>query len=397
MEKWITEDEKAVMEWPKFSQKEEQAVLRVLRDGDVSTHPVIQELEIDYATYTGRKYCVAHNNGTSALMAAFHALDLKPGNEILVPTATFWASVVPMVWNGLVPIFCESEPTTLGIDPEDMRRKITARTKAIVVVHLWGLPCKMDEISALCKEFDLKIIEDASHAHGATWEGQKCGSLGDISVLSLQGDKLAPAGEGGILLTDSYEHWEKTICFGDITRIIHLETPQRRFAATSMGIKTRIAPMSAALGRVALAQLDQNNRERNKSHRWLSEKLEELGFNCYLPKGGTKRVYFEFLIRHRDDNFNVAEFIEILQQHGCNVGVPRYPLLHQQPFFNENTILDIGRYPESINLPKYNEQLFPNTEKENARMIKLPNFCRWNEALLEEYLSAFKKALKCIS
>jgi perosamine synthetase len=388
----VTLDHGPATRWPVFDHEAENAVLDILRDGNVSTHPVIRELEHDYAAFAGRRHAVAHNNGTSALLAAFHALDLQPGDEILVPTATFWASVLPMVWCGLVPVFCESETDTLGIDPEEIRRKITPRTKAVVIVHLWGLPCKVGEIRRVCEEFDLRIIEDASHAHGAAYHGEPCGALGDISVFSLQGDKLAPAGEGGIFLTDNSDYWERAICLGDITRIIELDNASRRFAATSMGIKTRIAPMSAALGRVSLRKLSEFNRVRNENHRWLSEHLERLGFDCFLPPPGIERVYFEFLIRHRDPTFDTARFLEILQGLGCQVRVPRYPLLHEQPFFRENHIAKIGRYPADIRLPDYANIEFPETDRENRRLIKLPNFCHADRGLLEQYRAAFEHA-----
>jgi perosamine synthetase len=299
-----------------------------------------------------------------------------------------------MVWGGLVPVFCESETETLGIDPAEIRRKITSRTRAVVIVHLWGLPCKVDEIRSVCEEFDLRIIEDASHAHGAAYHGRPCGALGDISVFSLQGDKLAPAGEGGIFLTDNSDYWERAICLGDITRIIELLGPSRRFAATSMGIKTRIAPMSAALGRVSLRKLPEFNRVRNQNHRWLSEHLERLGFDCFLAPPGVERVYFEFLIRHRDVAFDTAPFLEILQDLGCQVRVPRYPLLHEQPFFRENQLARIGRYPADIRLPDYAQLEFPGTERENRRMIKLPNFSHPDRGLLEQYRSAFEHGLE---
>ena len=135
--------------WPRLGAEEEEAVLRVMRDGNITTHPVIRELEADYAAFSGREFAVAHNNGTSALMAAFHALGLQPGDEVLVPTATFWASVLPMLWFGLVPVFCNSETERLGPDPDDMRRRITPRTRAMVTVHLWGMPCKWTELKAL--------------------------------------------------------------------------------------------------------------------------------------------------------------------------------------------------------------------------------------------------------
>ena len=390
--KIVTLDHEPATRWPVFDRDAEEAVLQILRDGNVSTHPVIRELEHDYAAFTGRRHALAHSNGTSALLAAFHALDLQPGDEILVPTATFWASVLPMVWCGLVPVFCESELDTLGIDPDDMRRKITDRTKAVVIVHLWGLPCKVDEIRRVCSEFDLRIIEDASHAHGAIDRGRPCGTLGDISVFSLQGDKLAPAGEGGIFLTDDADYWERAVGLGDITRIIELQSPAMRFAATSMGIKTRIAPMSAALGRVSLRKLPEFNRVRNENHRRLSEHLERLGFDCFLPPAGVERVYFEFLIRHRDPAFDTARFMENLQRLGAQVRVPRYPLLHEQPFFRENHIAAIGRYPPGTHLPDYAHIEFPQTERENRRLIKLPSFCQPDHGLLEQYRAAFEHA-----
>lgn len=389
--KIITLSHETATRWPVFDEEDEAAVLRILRDGNASTHPVIRELENDYATFAGRRHALAHANGTSALLAAFHSLHLSPGDEILVPTATFWASVLPMIWCGLVPVFCESEPRTLGIDPADIARKITLRTKAVVIVHLWGLPCQVDEIQKICIERGLHLIEDASHAHGATFHGKKCGALGDISVFSLQGDKLAPAGEGGIFLTDDANFHERATCLGDITRIAELDSLLRRFAATSMGIKTRIAPMSAALGRASLRKLPETNQLRNANHRWLSEQLEPLGFDTFLPPPGVERVYFEFLIRHRDENFDTARIIESLQRLGAHVTRPRYPLLHEQPFFREGHIREIGRYSTGVKLPDYSHLGFPVTERENQRLIKLPNFCQPADELLHQYSEAFRR------
>ena len=168
----VTADLKATHRWPLLTQEDEQAVLGVMRDGNISTHPVIRQLEADYVTFSGRRFALAHCNGTAALLAAFFALDLEPGDEILVPTATWWASVLPMLWVGLVPVFCEGEPDRLGIDPVDMEARITKRTRAIVVVPLWGFPSKMTEILAIAKKHGLRIVEDASHAQGASWRGR---------------------------------------------------------------------------------------------------------------------------------------------------------------------------------------------------------------------------------
>lgn len=379
--------------WPILGSQEEKSVLNIMRDGNISTHPVIRQLEEDYKSYAGAKYALAHNNGTSALLAAFFALDLCPDDEILVPSATFWASALPMLWLGLVPVFCDSELETLGICPKSIERSITSKTKAIVVVHLWGRPCQMDEIYKIAKKHNLKIIEDASHAHGATWRGRQCGTLGDIGVLSLQGDKLAPAGEGGIFLTENYDYYERAICLGDITRIIQLETPQRRFAATSFGVKTRIAPLSAAIAVEQLKKLDSHNQIRNQNAIYLSHKLEKLGFQCYRDKEYTERTYFEFIISYDEDDIAISPelLVQALCKEGCHVSLPRYVLLHQQPFFTEGHFKKILRSQLSEKLlPDYKSKTLPTVEGMRC-FIKLPNFTSDDLSILDKYALAFEK------
>lgn len=391
----VTLDQTEANRWPVLTDDDERAVLRILRDGDISTHPVIRELEADYRAFTGMPHALAHCNGTAALLAAFWAIGLEPGDEVLVPSATFWASVLPLVWLGAVPVFCESEPERLGLDPADLARRLTARTKAIVVVHLWGLPSRMTEILAFANQHGLKVVEDASHAQGALWRGRACGTLGDVSVFSLQGGKLAPAGEGGMLLCRDEALLERAMCLGDITRIIELQSPARRFAATSFGIKTRIAPVSAAIARNQLAHLDENNRRRNANLGYLSEGLERLGIHTFQGPLHVERVYFEYLVRPDLDalGLNSQQLIEALRAEGCHVGLPRYPLLHQQPFFTEGAFRQVMRPAADATLPDYASVSLPVTERVNAGMMKLPSFPWAEQALLDQYLHAFEKVL----
>jgi len=135
------------------------------------------------------------------------------------------------------------------------------------------------------------------------------------------------------------------------------------------------------------------NRVRNENHRWLSEHLERLGFDCFLPPADIERVYFEFLIRHRDPAFDVSHFMKTVQGLGCQVRAPRYPLLHEQPFFRENRIADIGRYPAGVRLPDYAHLELAQTERGNRRLIKLPNFCHPDRGLIEQYRAAFEHAI----
>jgi dTDP-4-amino-4,6-dideoxygalactose transaminase len=390
----VTHDHEPVCRWPHFDAQDEQAILAVLRDGNVSTHPVIRELEQAYAARFKRRHAVAHCNGTAALHAAFFALNLQPGDEILVPSATFWASVLPMCWHGLVPVFCESEPQRLGIDPADMERRITPRTRAVVVVHLWGMPSKMSEIRAVAARHGLKIIEDASHTHGASWRDIPCGALGDISVFSLQGDKLAPGGEGGVLLCDDDACHERVLCLGDITRIIGLPGAARRFAATSFGIKTRIAPLSAALGRSQLAKLDEHNAQRNANHQRLSLALEALNFETFLPPPHIRRVYFEYIIRPRDPTLPMELLIEGLQAEGCRVTQPRYPLLHQQPFFTEGHWRAVARLGEVHEVTDYRQLSLPATEAASQTLLRLPVFPNADNGLIDDYIEAFTKVIE---
>jgi perosamine synthetase len=392
----VTADHAAATRWPLLGEEDEQAVRRVLRDGNLSFHPVVRELEDDYRALTGRRHALAHNNGTAALLAAFFALDLDPGDEVLAPSATWWASVLPMLWVGLVPVFCESEQERLGIDPVDMERKITERTRAVVVVHLWGMPAKMTEILALAERHKLKIIEDASHTHGARWRGRPCGSLGDISMFSLQNDKLAPAGEGGIFLTDDDVYHERAVCLGDVARIMQLETPQQRFAATSFGIKTRMAPLSAAVARVQYRQLAQHNRVRNANLEYLSEALEALGcFHTFRAPAHIERTYFEYIIHYDAERggLPIETLVTALQAEGCLVMAPRYPLVHEQPFFTEGHWRRILRAPTRVPDLVYEPGMLHQTREYGQSLLRLPSFPNAGREILDQYIEAFRRVL----
>jgi len=392
----VTADHEPALRWPILTTADEAAVLGILRDGNLSTHPVIRELECDYRSLTGMPHALAHCNGTAAMLAAFHAIDLKPGDEVLVPSATFWASVLPMLWLGALPVFCESEAERMGLDPADLERRVTSRTRALVVVHLWGLPSKMTEIMAAARRHGLKIVEDASHAHGATWRDRPCGSLGDVAVFSLQGDKLAPAGEGGVLLCRDEEAFERAACLGDITRIAELSSPAQRFAATSFGVKTRIAPLSAGVARVQLRHLEERNLKRNHNIEYLSSALECLGFHTFLPPAHVRRVYFEFLVRPDPEKVRLPldSLIRALQAEGCRVSSPRYPLLHQQPFFTEGHFRTIARLPPSIEAPSYAPDALPTTEREGRGLMRLPGFPSADRVILDQYIDAFRKVIE---
>ncbi len=390
----VTLDDSGCYRWPLITDREEQAVLEVLRSGDLSFHPVTRQLEDDYRRLLGREFALAHCNGTAALLAAFFALDLQPGDEVLVPSATFWASVVPMLWLGALPVFCDIERDRLGLDPEDVERKITERTRAMVVVHLWGLPSKMTELAEISRRHGLRIIEDASHAHGATWRNRPCGTLGDVSVFSLQSSKLAPAGEGGMLLTDDEKLFERAVCLGDMMRILELPGEARSLAGTTFGIKTRMACLSAAVGRVQLGRLKKLNRRRNENIRYVSRALERLHFDTFPGPSHVERVYFEFIVRLPADlPLSRNQLVAALQAEGCRVEAPRYPLLHRQPLFAGGLFRRIARLPNNVAPPDYGNSRLPRTEYECEHLLRYPTFPSAERPLLDQYVGAIEKVL----
>ncbi len=383
--------------WPIITEQDEQAVLNVLRSGNLSLHPIVNELEDDYKKLTGRNFALTHNNGTSAILSGLHAIGIQPFDEVIVPSATWWSSVMPVLHCGGVPVFAELEPTCLGLDPEDVERKITDKTKALVIVHLFGMPSKMDELIAIAKKHNLKILEDASHAHGATYKGKPIGSFGDVSIFSMQGNKLCPSGEGGILLCDDQETYESAIRLGHYERLLGLESQNKYFAATGFGFKFRMAPMAAALAHSQLQSMQERNERRNKNCEYLSRKLETLGFETFLSTDDAKRVYFEFLVRYDDNKTGlpINTLATALQAEGAHVAAPRYPLLHQQPVFTHKVWSKIARLPATDENPirVYDPTDLPSTTLGNGSLLKLPSFPSANTALLDQYASAFEKVI----
>ncbi len=393
----VTLDQTEANRWPIITDEDVTAVTDVLRSGELSINPINRLLESDYRSFFGVKHALACCNGTSAIFAALHGFGLEPGDEVIVPSATYWASVMPVLWCRAVPVFCESEMDQLGLDPDDVEAKITPRTRAMVVVHLWGMPSKMDRLLDIARRHNLKVFEDASHAHGAKHNGRLVGTLGNAAVFSLQTQKLAPAGEGGMLLTNDDALHEHAVCLGHFERVLELETPARRFAGTGFGLKHRMAPLSAALARVQFEHLTERNARRNENLKYLSLKLEPLGIKTFLAPDGVERVYFQYLVENQESRTKLPtdRLVAALRAEGCEVAAPRYPLLNQQPVFTEDRFIDIaqlGSLPRET-LPTYQPDALPNTQAANQRMIQLPSFPRADHVLLDQYALAFEKVV----
>ena len=206
---------------------------------------------------------------------------------------------------------------------------------------------------------------------------------------------MAPAGEGGSLLTNDNTYAERAMCMGDMVRVLELNTPAARFAGTTFGIKTRMAPLSAALARTQFKYLDERNARRKESILYLSERLERLGFHTFQSPPHVDRVYFEFLVRYDAKRWGLDrdQLIDALKAEGCEVGFPRYPLVHQQPLFTEGVNRTIPAMRGVANLPEYCADALPRTQAANNDMLKLPSFPSATRPLLDQYAVAFEKVL----
>lgn len=200
-----------------------------------------------------------------------------------------------------------------------------------------------------------------------------------------------------MLVTNDAQLWEKALLLGHFERVLDLPTPNRRFAATGMGLKLRMSPLNAAVARVQLKHLQQRNRKRTQNIVYLSQRLEALGFETFLSPANVQRVYFEFLVRYNAQRTKlpIGDLVSALKAEGVRVENPRYPLLHQQPLFTEGHWAKIARLSPTRErpLPQYDPQSLPQTESNNGKMLKLPSFPSASTELLDQYAAAFEKVL----
>ncbi|MCP4455803.1 MAG: DegT/DnrJ/EryC1/StrS aminotransferase family protein, partial [Planctomycetes bacterium] len=222
--------------WPLYREAEEEAVLKLIRH---PSYEPISVLEKDWKAYTGSPYVKAHCNGTSALASMFFALDLPPGSEIMVPSYTFFATIVPMRLFGLVPVFVDINPLTLNMDLEDAKRRLTKNTRAILPVHWIGLPCDMDHIQDWADEKGLIVLEDAAHAQGASLKGRRMGTWARMGIFSFQGTKPLPAIEGGMGMYQQASDYERAATFGhySVPASFPGSSDYARYNGTGLGVK----------------------------------------------------------------------------------------------------------------------------------------------------------------
>lgn len=259
--------------WPSFSEEEVNAVSQVLRSNKVNywTGQEGREFEKEFATYTNSKYAIAVANGTLALDLALQALDINAGDEVIVTSRTFIASISSIINAGATPVFADVELNNQNISAVTISSVLSAKTKAIICVHLAGWPCEMDDIMALANKHSLYVIEDCAQAHGATYKGRSVGSIGHIGAWSFCQDKImTTGGEGGMLTTNDEKLWRKAWAFKDHGKSYaavyeQAHPPGYRWLHESFGTNWRLTEMQSAIGRIQLKRMPSWTKLRNQN------------------------------------------------------------------------------------------------------------------------------------
>ena len=235
---------------------------------EISGYPkFLKKFEKDFANYIGKEYGITFCNGTSSIEAAIYALNFSSNDEILVTSSIFHADLGPIKNLNCKIVFVDIDKETLTIDCNDLKNKITNQSKGLLIVHPWGYPCNMDEITKITKENNLKLIEDCSHAHGALYNNKKIGSFADISCFSLQGGKAVAAGEGGISLTNNKDYFLRMSVYGHFNRhqaelMSHKDL--KEFSKTGISKKLRAHPLGISLAAVDLDNLSNLNKHKKE-------------------------------------------------------------------------------------------------------------------------------------
>lgn len=342
--------------------------------------PVVREFEEEWRRWIGTKYALSVMNGTAALWSAFFGLGVGPGDEVICPSYTWICTISPALMLGARPVFCESNPNTLLVDPDDIRRRITPRTKAIVVVHLWGFVCDMDAIMAISRESGIPVVEDCAHAHGARYKGRMCGGIGHAGCWSLQGTKPLSGGEGGMMVTNDTECFERACLIGQVNRIKGVDLVTERYAEhqpLGLGIKFRSHPLGIGIAKVQLAKLPELNRRRRRYIEAVEEGIRDLpGMRPVMQYEGAERAgFYDFPLIYdaRQTGLSRDRFVDAVRQEGLPARTSPYPLLHTLPLFaNGFDIFTRNRGPLCGDYPGYREGDFPATERMHRQLVFLP-------------------------
>lgn len=337
---------------PVIGEEEVKAVVRVLKSGMLAQGEEVRLFEQEFSEYIGVKHAVAVANGTAALDIVLKALGLGSGDEVITTPFSFIATANAVLYQGAKPVFADIDPKTYNLDPDSVLENITSRTKAIIVVHLYGQPADMKAFKEIAADYKLFLIEDAAQAHGAEFMGQKVGSIGDAGIFSFYPTKNMTTGEGGIITTNNDDIARKA-------RLLRDHGQTRKYEHEILGWNLRMTNIAAAIGRVQLRKLELFNNIRSKNAGKLTNGLKNIkGISTPYVDPRVKHVWHQYVIRVEDEYpLGRDELKKHLEAKGIGTAIHYPKPIHQQPLYKH-----LG-YPPDI---------CPNAIEASRRVLSLP-------------------------
>jgi dTDP-4-amino-4,6-dideoxygalactose transaminase len=326
--------------WPRWIPETDEArLLQVIRSGTWSRAAVVSEFERRWAEAMGAKRCLAVVNGTNALITALAQLDVGAGDEVILPPYTFIATPQAVLMNGAIPIFCDIDPATYQLDPAKIEAKITSRTRAILPVHILGLPADMTAILAIAKKHGLLVVEDACQGWMAEISGKKCGTFGNAGCYSFQNSKNMAIGEGGAIVSDDDAFMDRCFSYHNYGNAYGSAVGAVGGGSVMLGTKLRITEYQAAIGLAQLARLEAESSKRHANAEYLKGKIQDIpGITPYtLSPGVTRAAFHLFPFRYARGAFHnlpLAAFLKALKAEGvpCSSG---YAPLNTMPYVKQ--------------------------------------------------------------
>ena len=337
---------------PNFGKEEETAVKQVLESGILASGPRTKQFEKEFAEYIGVKHAVAVANGTIALDVALKALKIGAGDEVITSAFSFVSSGNCILFQSAKPVFADIDPRTFNIDPADVAEKITAKTKALIPIHMFGQPANMDALKEIAEDKGIALVEDAAQAHGAEYKGQKAGSIGDMGCFSFYATKNMTTGEGGMITTDDTK-------LARDARLLRNHGQSQKYRHDTLGYNYRMTEFSAAIGSIQLKKLDGFNEKRRENAKLLMQGIRKFhGLTSPYVMKDAKHVFHQYVVRVEDTySINRDILADRLTQQGIGVAI-HYPMpIYKQPLYQE-----LG----------YRGTTCPLTEEVCSRVLSIP-------------------------
>jgi perosamine synthetase len=335
---------------PLLGEKELEYVTDCIKTNWISSKgKYVEEFEDKFSEYCGCRYGITTTSGTTALHLALASINIKKGDEVIIPASTMIATAFAVIYCAATPVLVDAEPETWNMDVEKIEEKITNKTKAIMPVHIYGHPCDMDPIMKLAREYELYVVEDAAEAHGAEYKGKKAGGIGDIGCFSFYANKIITTGEGGMVVTNDEEIAERAkslrnLCFPKEKRI---------YLHSEVGYNYRMTNIQAAIGLAQFGRIDELAELRRRNAHLYNEYLKDVeGVTLPVEKEGVKNVYWMYsILIEAEFGMSMANLATELEKKGIETRTFFIPM-HEQPVFQERGLFKGERYPVAEELSR---------------------------------------------